>query len=77
MSPLSIHRLKKLAAVPLNPSLAGIITAALFRGEFKAARGMASQTPDLGAEKIVFPKVSLPLALQPQSGIPQHHRRPT
>lgn len=57
MSPLSIHRLKKLAAVLLNPSLAGIIAAALFRGEFKAARGMAAQqTHDIGAEKIVSRK---------------------
>lgn len=56
MSALSIHRLKKLAAVPLNPSLASGIAGALFRGEFKAARGMAAQTRDLSAEKIVSQK---------------------
>lgn len=56
MSALSIHRLKKLAALPLNPPLAGSIAGALFRGEFKAARGMASQTRDLRAEKIVSRK---------------------
>lgn len=57
MNALSIHRLKKLAALPLNPSLSGIIAAALLRGEFKAARGMAAaQTHDLGAEKIVSRK---------------------
>lgn len=56
MSALSIHRLKKLAAVPLNPPIAGNIAGALFRGEFKAARWMAAQTHDLGAEKIVSRK---------------------
>lgn len=56
MSALSIHRLKKLAALPLNPPLAGSIAGALFRGEFKAARGMAAQTRDLRAEKIVSRK---------------------
>lgn len=57
MNALSIHRLKKLAALPLNPSLSGIIALALLRGEFKAARGMAAaQTHDLGAEKIVSRK---------------------
>lgn len=41
----------------MNPSLSGIIAAALLRGEFKAARGMAAaQTHDLGAEKIVSRK---------------------
>lgn len=56
MIALSIHRLKKLAAAPLNPPLAGSIAAALLRGEFKAARGMAAQARDLGAEKIVSRK---------------------
>lgn len=48
--------MKKLAVAPLNPPLAGSIAGALFRGEFKAARGMAAQTHDLGSEKIVSRK---------------------
>ena len=48
--------MKKLAAVSLNPPLAGSIAGALLRGEFKAARGMAAQTHDLRAEKIVSRK---------------------
>lgn len=50
------HRLKKLAAVPFNLPLAGSIAGTLLRGQFKAARGMAAQTHDLGAEKIVSQK---------------------
>lgn len=40
----------------LNPPLVGSIAGAMFRGEFKAARGMAAQMHDLGAEKIVSRK---------------------
>lgn len=56
MSVLSVHRLKKLAALSLNPPLVGCIAGAAFHGEFKAARGMAAQTHDLGAEKIISRK---------------------
>lgn len=56
MSVLSVHRLKKLATMSLNPPLVGSVAGAVFHGEFKAARGMAAQTPDLGAEKIVSRK---------------------
>lgn len=56
MSVLSVHRLKKLAEMSLNPPLAWNVAGAVVRGEFKAARGMAAQAPDLGAEKIVSRK---------------------